>query len=456
MKHKIYHTINNLWAKLRRRRLLWDSMVTTCWNTLGRGIGLLIPFFIAAWFGVSGETDAFFFTYGLIFFLSDIFATVIETIIVPYIAEIRAQNGNVGEFISNILGISGLGLLTLVIGFLFIIKPFLSLVTRFDAKTLNLVYLLLMEISPLVILLVWTSVLVGSLNAYKQFSIPAMSPAFRALVNLVIIFLLKDKFGVHTIAFGYVAGEIVRLGILIGVIRRLNVFRLGLSFHLDSKIREFLKIASYQIIGMVAIDINPVIDKTMASWLGEGSVSILHYADRLYAIPSTFMSAGFMVALLSHWSSRYYEEGGQRLRKDLRETTKIVIPVALLVTTLLILFHHPVLKLALKRGVFDQTRVTEVGWVWICYLIGFTTAMLGRVYSRAHLTMKNTKVIMRYGFYSIFLNILLNYILMRFFKLPGIALSTSLCSLFYLFYLWRTFNIMRLDSALQLNQKFSD
>jgi len=419
-------------------------MVTTCWNTLGRGVGLLIPFFIAAWFGVSGETDAFFFTYGLIFFLSDIFATVIETIIVPYIAEIRAQNGNVGEFISNILGISGLGLLTLVIGFLFIIKPFLSLVTRFDAKTLNLVYLLLMEISPLVILLVWTSVLVGSLNAYKQFAIPAMSPAFRALVNLVTIFLLKDKFGVHTIAFGYVAGEIVRLVILISVIRRLNVFRLGLSFHLDSKIREFLKIASYQIIGMVAIDMNPVIDKTMASWLGEGSVSILHYADRLYAIPSTFMSAGFMVALLSHWSSRYYEEGGQRLRNDLKKVTNITGGITLFVALFLVIFHQPIVKFSFGRGVFSQERLFDVGWTWVCYLIGFMPNMLGRIYARAHLTVKNTKVLMQYGFYSLFLNVLLNYALMRFFKLPGIALSTSFCSLFYFLYLRRTFNTMEL------------
>ena len=42
---------------------------------------------------------------------------------------------------------------------------------------------------------------------------------------------------------------------------------------------------------MVALGLNPVVDKAMASWLGQGSISVLYYAHRLYVIPLVFVSS---------------------------------------------------------------------------------------------------------------------------------------------------------------------
>jgi len=440
----IIKALNGFWLKLRAKSLVWDTLTTTFLSTIGKGIGFLIPLFIAFWFGITSETDAFFFAYGLILFLSGIFAPVVESVIVPYIAEARAKNEDIGRFVGGISGVSGVGLLVLTVAVLLVIKPILSVITRFDSQALNLVYWLLIEAAPLVILLVWTSILAGTLNAYQKFAFPAISPAFRAIVNLSIIFIFKDRLGVHAIAWGYVVGEVVRLAILVGVIKRLNLFKLGISLQLDPKFKEFLKTASYLTIGMTAVGLNPIVDKTMASWLGKGSVSVLHYADRLYAIPVLFITSGLMVTLLSHWSERYYESSNPRLKEDIKKAIRGIMPIALVITVVLILFHQPIVKLVFGRGAFAQERLPEVGWVWVCYLFGFVPYILGMVFVRVHLTLKNTKVLMRYGFYSVFLNILLNYILMMYLKVAGIALATTLISLFYLFYLGRAFIKRRL------------
>ncbi len=428
------------WHAIRSRPLIWDTITTTALSTIGRGVGFLIPFFIAAWFGVTSETDAFFFAYGLILFLSGIFAPVVESVIVPFIAEARAQGEDVGRFVSGILGISGIGLLVLAGLILLLVRPILSLVTRFDAQSLNLVYQLLMETLPLIILLVWTSILAGTLNAYKKFAFPALSPAFRAIINLGIIFILKDIFGVHAIAWGYVVGEAVRLVILMGVIKQLNLFKLGLSFRVNPKLREFLKTASYQTIGMVAVGLNPVVDKTMASWLGAGSVSALYYADRLYMIPVTFMTTGLIVTLLSHWSGRYYECGYQRLNEDVKKTVKLVISITLPIMLLLILTYRPIVKFAFGRGAFDQARLSEVGLVWVCYLLGFMPYIVGFPLSRAHLVIRNTKFLMEVFFVNFIINIFLNLFFMWYIGLSGISLSTSVVSWFSLFLLWKGFN----------------
>jgi len=254
---------------LYKRPLVRDTVKTTIWSSVGKGIGFLVPFFIAAWFGASDKTDAFFFAYGLILFLSGIFAPVVQNVIVPYIAEARAKDEDVGRFVGCILAFSGIGLVVLSGLFILLVKPILFVITRFDEQTLRLIYQLLIETAPLIILLVWTSVLAGALNTYKRFVFPAVSPAFRAVVNLIVIFAFKDVYGIHSIALGYVVGELIRLAILFVVIKRLNLFKLRLSFQLGHELWEFFKTASYLIIGTAAIGLNPFVDKIMASWLGE-------------------------------------------------------------------------------------------------------------------------------------------------------------------------------------------
>jgi len=420
--------MNKIISEFYKRPLVRDTIKTTIWSTVGKAAGFLIPFFIAAWFGVSSETDAFFFAYGLILFLSGIFAPVVESVIVPYIAEARTNNEDVGKFVGNILCVSGVGLLALAILFILVIKPVLSVITRFDGQTLELVHRLLIETAPLIIFLTWTSVLAGTLNTYKKFAFPAVSPAFRAAVNLTIIFALRSLYGVHSIALGYVVGEIARLIILFIIVKKLNLFKLCLSFRVGAKLGRFFKTASYQIIGMVAMGLAPFIDKIMASWLGTGSISVLHYAHILYIIVVTFLNTGLMVTLLSHWSGRYNEEGIRKLKKDVNKTIIVVSCITLPIMLLLILFHQPIVKLAFGRAALAQARLSEVGRVWIFYLLGFVPYVIAGIYIRALLATKRTKEIFFVSVIKILLHIILNCIFMIFWGLKGIALSASTVS----------------------------
>ena len=109
----------------------------------------------------------------------------------------------------------------------------------------------------------------------------------------------------------------------------------------------------------------------------------------------------------------------------------ITLPIMLL----LIIFHQPIVKLAFGRGQFAQERLSDVGWVWVYYLVGFVPLMLGRIFIRGHLVLKNTVVLMRCAFCLVLLKILLNFILMRHLNVAGIALATSFTNVFSVVYL---------------------
>lgn len=436
--------LSKVWSQVHSRPLIRDTIAVTLLSTIGKGVGFLIPFFIAAWFGVTSQTDAFFFAYGLILFLSGIFAPAVESIIVPYIAEARAKYKDVGRFVGQVLGISGAGLLILAGLFLLIIRPFLSVVTRFDPSSLDLVYLLLVETTPLVILLVLTSVLAGTLNAYKKFALPALSPAFRAGINLAIIFSLKDTLGIHAIAWGYVIGEVFRLFLLLSFIHKFHLFTVSFSLKLSVELREFLRTGAYQALGMVIMGLNLVVDKIMASWLNPGSVSILQYADRLYMIPVTFLSSGFMVTFLSHWSESYYgnNKSGRReqLRNSVVRTVKYIGLISLIILIGLAVLRKPIVSLVYGHGAFPEGKLEYITWVWLCYLVGFVFYMMSQAFVRLCLVFKNTKLLLRLSVLWNALNIIFNLILMYFLKTAGIALSTSLVYIIAFFILMFLFN----------------
>jgi putative peptidoglycan lipid II flippase len=426
--------MKKLYAYIRDRALVWDSVVTTGWMTLGKGVGFMVPFFIAAWFGVTAQTDAFFFAYGFILFFSALFASVGERTVVPYIAEARSKDEDVGKLVGNILGASGIGLSVLIGVFLLLIKPFLSVVTSFDSQSRNLIYLIMLQTWPLVVFLAWASILSGALNSYKKFAFSAVSPAFRAVVNIGFIFIFKDILGIYAVALGYVAGEIARLIFLAGAIGNFKLFRLGLSFRVGPKIKEFFNTAFYQVIGVAAFSLNLFVDKIMASWLGSGSVSVLHYAERLYSIPVAFFGSGLIVAILSHWSLRYQDFGRQRLNKDLRKSIKIIFFIVVPVVLFLIIFREPIVNLAFDRGEFSQERLAEVARVWVFYLLGVVFYVLASVFAMVYVILKNTKALMKCAIYAAFLNIIFNYLLMKPLQTAGIALATSLVTVFTLIY----------------------
>jgi len=407
--------------------LLRDVFTTTAWSILGKGIGFAIPFFIAAWFGITSQTDIFFFAYVVTIFIAGVFTPVAESIIVPYIAEVRSEGGDVGAFIGNILSVTAIGLAGLTVLFLLTVKPVLSIAADFDGQSLKMASLLLAEISPLIVLSVWSSILAGSLNAYKIFKLPALSPAFRALVNLLFIFLFKNAWGVHAIALGYVAGEIVRIVILLVFIYKTRVFVISFPPKLEERVKKFIKTASYQTVGLIALGINPVVDQAFASWLGTGNISILYYADRLYTIPLTVGISGLSVVLLSEWSKRYYDDKKiGTLYKDSFNAIKMAGAAALFVTLISCLFSKPIVYLVYKASGISPDMLEKVRWSFIYFVIGLAPYLVAAIAINVHQVLKNTKVLMKWSFFSVGANILLNFILMRYMGVGGLAFSTTI------------------------------
>ena len=210
---------------------------------------------------------------------------------------------------------------------------------------------------------------------------------------------------IYAIAIGYVAGELLRLIILFMVFQRLRLFRLRFSRHLAPGVKEFLRTASYQTLGMAVVWANPLVDRAMASWLGEGAVSILYYSDRLFMIPVSLIFVGLFPVVLSHWSSDYYEQEGRlSLLRNVNRTALAVSGLCCLLVAVLAFFSAPLVRLAFVRGEMDPSSAIPIQTTFLYYLPGLIPYVAGSLFMRAHLVLKNTVLIMRLCVLNFFLH----------------------------------------------------
>ncbi len=431
----------------RPQSLLRDTIFTTLWSGLGKASGLLVPFFIAAWFGSTLVTDAFFFSFVWISCFSVVFSVAIEGVIVPYVAQIRSDGGNVGGFVGRLMLWGNLGLFLIAGGFFTLLCLLLPFITSFPQSAdgtsqLGLVRALLFEIAPLAILIVNSSILVGLLNAYRRFALPAVSPSIRALLAISFILIFRQPLGIHAVPIGYLLGESARFFVLLRDVRHL-----GLSFAGgdSSRLKEFFSVAGQQMVGMVAIALIPTVDKTMASWLITGSISNLFYAERFYQIPVILLSGGMLVTLLSHWSGRVYSTTGRKsIRKSIFRALWAVGGIAVVLFGVMFFFRDWMVRLALDRGGFGEENLQAVSLLFLILLFSLVPELISIVLTRVCIIYKQTTIIRNLGLLRLGLKVVLNLVLMRIWGVYGIAASTVLTVLIPLAYLWR--KTLRIES----------
>src|SRR5258705_13981161 len=95
--------------KLLKKETLKQTLKLSAISMLANFLGFLIPSLIAWQFGISKDTDNFFFSYGLITFASTIFTAALRSSIVPFLAERLGNKEVFNKFLSTLFYYSFLG-----------------------------------------------------------------------------------------------------------------------------------------------------------------------------------------------------------------------------------------------------------------------------------------------------------------------------------------------------------
>ena len=342
----------------------------SCLSAAGRGVHLIVPFVIAAFFGSTPETDVFFLTYGLILFLTLVIGYIFENVIVPIVAEVLHARGDVGKLVGGILFRGTLFLLFFLPALLLIFKPLIRLTTNLPEPSLELGFRLSLLMAPTILLVTWTSALSGALNAAKFFSVPALSPAVRSAVVIGAIVLWGKRLGVEGIAVGYTVGELLRFGVAFGEFQK----RLGpLHFGWETVpgITSFFESIAPQALGFSFFYLVPVVNQMTTSWIGAGEISLYTYAERIRNVPFLIFSTGVLPVILSYWANEQRSNPETFSWRKSRRLIWAVTGITALIFLAAWFCRDFIVTFALGRGAFPQAKLGVTGSLFSLLLACF-------------------------------------------------------------------------------------
>jgi len=397
----------------------------------GRAGGMIIPFFIAYYYGAGSETDAFFFAFAIVFFIFGLFQQVFESMLLPYLAEHNRRDIRAGAaFISRVSAyfVPGLGILCLLIWL--VLPGFLTRASGLGAASSELAAKLFLQMIPFLLLGVLVSGINGIFNTSRVFWFPAFSPFIRSVVVVLCMVLFHDFLGIFALPGGFVAGEFIRWALSLLLMVRLGLWKFGLQPESSVKLESgFARQVGYQVMALAAVQMMPLGSQWFASYLGHGGLSVLNYADRLYAVPFQIFLAGMSQIFLSHWTEAYSEHPEGIFRRNIHRDLGVTLVVSFVISGVLWLLRKPVVLILYGHGGLTAFELQEITGLFGWFVLGLSPAIAGSLYLRLLFVMRKAEVFCILSWGKLILHLVLTGILILFAGIQGLAIATTLANI---------------------------
>jgi putative peptidoglycan lipid II flippase len=408
-----------------------------------RILGVARDALFAAAFGVSWLTDAYVVAFRIPNLLRDLFAEgALSSAFVPTFTEALANGGRERAYRLGNLVLSGLLMVTgaLTIAGMVQAEPVVSLLARGfegDQAKLSQAALLARVMMPILLLVSVSAVWMGMLNAQQRYAAPALAPA---LFNVTSIL-----FGVGLLVVGHRLGE--RQALLVwsvgttvaGLVQALaqlpSLWRLGYRPRLvvagmlrDPALARIVRLMLPATVGLAAIQLNVFINTQFAASLGDGPLTYLNNAFRLFYLPIGLFGVALATVTTARASADAARGDRPALIERVEEGARGVWLLALPSAAGLIVLAEPVVAMLFQRGRFVAADTAATVPVVQAYMVGVLPYSLVKVLSPAFFAVDRPRLPMLASMCAVAANVIFNALTYRTLRAPGLALGTTLAA----------------------------
>ncbi|HEY7733028.1 MAG TPA: murein biosynthesis integral membrane protein MurJ [Gaiellaceae bacterium] len=420
-----------------RRHLARSTAIFSLATGVSRVLGLVREIVAAYFFGITGKVNAFTIAFQIPNLVRALVAdAALSGAFVPIFSELlekgdRARAWRVAStiFWLILLGLGGLTALLMLAAPL-VIRPFGDPGGDFDlAVGLSRV------LFPIVVLLGLTGVVVGILNSYDHFTVPALTPVFWNLAIIVGLLIGVPRAGSEDAELYVYAGVIlgatvIQLLLPLPWLRKLDG-SLGVVIDWrDPAVRRFFALMLPVTLTLGLINAQAVIGMVFASRLIDPEVAptAIDKAFRLYMLPQGMFSVAVATILfptLSRLAARADVDGFRHtVDTGLRLIAFLLIPAGLVS----IVLADPIVRLVYERGAFGADDVPVVAQCLAAFSLGLVFNGWMLMLTRSFYGLQSNWVPTSIALGALLLNALLDAV---FFRVGawGIPLATALVNI---------------------------
>ncbi|MEQ9886273.1 murein biosynthesis integral membrane protein MurJ [Pectobacterium zantedeschiae] len=416
--------------------LLKSLAAVSSMTMLSRILGFVRDAIVARIFGAGMATDAFFVAFKLPNLLRRIFAEgAFSQAFVPILAEYKSQQGE--EATRTFLAYVS-GMLTLILALVtvagMVAAPWVIMVTApgFAAtpERFELTSNLLRVTFPYILLISLTSMVGSVLNTWNRFSVPAFAPTLLNVSMIGFSLFAAPYFNppVMALAWAVLVGGLLQLGYQLPHLKKIGMLVLPRLKWRDPSVWRVMKLMGPAVLGVSVSQISLIINTIFASFLSEGAVSWMYYADRLMEFPSGVLGVALGTILLpslaKSFASGNHDEYSRLMDWGLRLCFLLALPSAVALGIL----AKPLTVSLFQYGKFSAFDALMTQRALVAYSVGLMGLIVVKVLVPGFYSRQDIKTPVKIAIVTLILTQIMNLIFIGPLQHAGLALSIGLAS----------------------------
>ncbi|EFC91913.1 integral membrane protein MviN [Dethiosulfovibrio peptidovorans DSM 11002] len=411
-------------------RMVRNALTMMLGTFASRILGLAREIITAALFGASRSLDAFYIAYTLANLARQLLAEgALSAAFVPVFAQVLEKDGceraeNLARQASSVL----LFLCAVVVVLGYLMSPLLVslMAPGFDVEKTNLAVSLTRWMFPYLMMVSMAALAMGVLNSMGRFFVPAVAPAMANVAYITIVLLFASRSGVSCLVWAVLLGGVLQMGIQLLAVSREGVSLLpAIPRKGDPELRRMMLLFLPYAAGLSLNQINPIISRVLGSFLQDGAISVLNYANRVIQLPLGLVVIAISQAVLPELS-RCLLEGDRVFSETVRDSVRFALFAILPITVAACIVSGPVIHVLFYRGAFDEWAWNATSLAMSMYALGLPGMACSTVIMRALYAKGLPRAAVAVTVSSVVSNLVISVLLLRPMGFSGLALATSI------------------------------
>jgi len=414
---------------------LLKALATVSSMTLvSRVLGFVRDALIARIFGAGLATDAFFVAFRVPNLLRRLFAEgAFAQAFVPILADYRSREGEAGTKLLvdrtatllalTLFGVSLLGI-ALAPVIIYVSAPGFSA----NAEKFDMTVAMLRVTFPYIFFISLVSLAGGILNTWRKFAVPAFTPSLLNVSFIVCALFFAPYFDppVMVLAWAVFLGGVLQLGLQIPYLARIGMLPRPRLAWRDPGVRRILLLMGPAVLGVSVGQLSLVINTIFASFLENGSVSWLYYADRLMEFPTGLLGVALGTVLLPSLSKFHAEKDTESFNRLLDWGLRLSLMLALPAAIALALLAVPLIATLFHYGAFSTHDLMMTREALMAYAVGLLGLIMVKVLAPGFYARQDIRTPVKIAIFTLLATQVLNAALIVPLKHAGLALSIGL------------------------------
>lgn len=390
---------------------------------VSRALGLLREMVITRQFGTSADMDAYIAAFRLPDFLFYVVAGgALASAFIPIFAGYLTRRDLPGAWrlasaVINwvILILSGLGGLAAILAPWLVETFYGGFTPAQQALTTELMRWMLIS----TVIFGVSGVVMGILNAWQHFLLPALAPIIYNGSIILGAWLLGPTWGVRGLTVGVVFGAAAHLLIQLPGLAQYGMRYQPVLAWDEADLRQVGRLMAPRVLGLMVVQINFIVTIVLATRLPVGSTAALNYGWIIMLLPQGIIAQSVATALFPTLAALAAQGELEEMRRVFDTIVRNVLFLTLPAAAGLMILSAPLVRLLFERGQFDANSTRLTAWALTFFALGLVGHAVVEIAARTFYALKNTKTPVIIGILAVLINIGLSFLLMTVFADNG-------------------------------------